>query len=138
MKDVTGCVQSWLARLDPHLRATYSVKLFNTSRSLLQRCATFHGITHSRLATEKIAHAGDVWNVMHSLMRASSILGMDIFVGRPRGYEPNPNVVQFAKEQARMNGSKRVITDNLEEAIVDGDVVYANTWHSTGRADKEK
>jgi len=63
---------------------------------------------------------------------------MDIFVARPRGYEPNPKVLQFAKEQASLSGSECVITDNLEEAIVDADVVYTNTWHSMGGAEKEK
>ena len=91
-----------------------------------------------RLEKLKIAYAGDVWNVMHSLMIASGILGMDIFVARPRGYEPNPKVLQFAKNQASLSGSECVITDNLEEAIVDADVVYANTWHSMGGAEKEK
>jgi ornithine carbamoyltransferase len=91
-----------------------------------------------RLENLKIAYAGDVWNVCHSLMIASSIFGIDIYVARPAGYEPNPKVLKFAQEHASFNKSRCVITDTLDEAIKNADVVYANTWHSMGGAEKEK
>jgi ornithine carbamoyltransferase len=86
----------------------------------------------------KVAYAGDVWNVCHSLMIGCSIFGIDIYVARPIGYEPNRKVLEFAQEHASMNQSKCVVTDNFEEAMKGADVVYANTWHSMGGAEKEK
>jgi ornithine carbamoyltransferase len=86
----------------------------------------------------KVAYAGDVWNVCHSLMAGCGILGMDFFVARPRGYDPNPDILKFAVEQASVNGSQCVITDSLHEALSNADVVYANTWHSMGGPEKEK
>jgi ornithine carbamoyltransferase len=91
-----------------------------------------------RLEKLKVAYVGDIWNVCHSLMIVSSLFGIDIFVARPKGYEPNPKVLKFVQEQADMNSSQCVVTDNLEEAIKGADVVYANTWHSMGGPEKEK
>jgi len=91
-----------------------------------------------RLEKLKVAYAGDVWNVCHSLMIASTLFGINIYVARPKGYEPNPKILKFAEEHASMNNSQCVITDELEEAVRDADVVYANTWHSMGGAEKEK
>ena len=91
-----------------------------------------------RLEKLKVAYAGDVWNVCHSLMIASSLFGIDIYVARPKGYEPNSKILKFVEEHASMNHSQCVITDKLEEAVKDADVVYANTWHSMGVAEKEK
>ena len=91
-----------------------------------------------RLEGLKVAYSGDVWNVCHSLMIGCSLVGADIFVTRPNGYDPNPKVLKFAQEQASIRHSQCVVTDDLKEAIKGADVVYANTWHSMGGAEKEK
>jgi ornithine carbamoyltransferase len=91
-----------------------------------------------KLDAIKIAYAGDVWNVCHSLMIGCSIFGIDIFVARPKGYDPNPKVLKFAQEHAEANHSTCVVTPDLEEAIKDADVVYANTWHSMGGPERDK
>lgn len=86
----------------------------------------------------KLAYAGDPWNVCHSLMIAGGLMGMDTFIALPPGYPPNPKVLQFATEAAARSGTKMVVTHDLKEALKDADVVYANTWHSMGAAEKEK
>jgi ornithine carbamoyltransferase len=86
----------------------------------------------------KVVYAGDIWNVCHSLMIAAATMGFDIYVTVPDGYSPNPKVYQFAAEAAKRNGTKMVLTQNMKEALKDADVVYANTWHSMGAAEKEK
>lgn len=86
----------------------------------------------------KLAYAGDPWNVCHSLMIAGGLMGIDTFVALPPGYPPNPKVLQFATEAAAKSGTKMVVTHDLKEALKDADVVYANTWHSMGAAEKEK
>jgi ornithine carbamoyltransferase len=91
-----------------------------------------------RLSKLKVAYSGDIWNVCHSLMIGCSIFGIDIFVTRPKGYDPNPKIVQFVQEHADANGSRCVVTESLDEAVKDADVVYANTWHSMGAAEREK
>jgi len=86
----------------------------------------------------KLAYAGDPFNVCHSLMIGCSLIGIDIFVAHPEGYNVNGKVLKVAQENAKKLGSKVVLTTNLHEAVSKADVVYANTWHSMGAAEKEK
>jgi len=91
-----------------------------------------------QLDTIKVCYAGDVWNVCHSLIVAASIFGFRLHVARPNGYEPNERIMKFAGEKARHTGGEILITDDLKQAVKDADVLYANTWHSMGGAEKEK
>jgi len=86
----------------------------------------------------KLAYAGDVWNVCQTLMIAGSLFGMDVYVARPVGYEPDEKIFAFVKEHAAKTGATIKVTDSLEEAVKDADVVYANTWHSMGGPEKTK
>jgi ornithine carbamoyltransferase len=86
----------------------------------------------------KLAYVGDIWNVCHSLMIASSHMGIDMYIARPKGYEPAKKIMQFAEEHAAKNGSRIVLTTELEEAVKGADVVYANTFHSMGGPEKER
>ena len=86
----------------------------------------------------KLAYAGDIWNVCQSLMVAGPMLGMDVYVARPEGYEPNERILKFAMAKAKETGTKLVVTHDLDEAVTDADIIYANTWHSMGAKDIEK
>jgi ornithine carbamoyltransferase len=86
----------------------------------------------------KVAYVGDPWNVCHSLMIGSSLMGMDMFVALPKGWNPNEMITKFAKDNAADNGTQIVITENLEEAFESADVIYANTFHSMGHKDIEE
>jgi len=91
-----------------------------------------------RIEGIKLAYAGDVWNVCHSLMVAGALFGMHIYVARPAGYEPNERILKFVSEHAPKSGAVIRLTEDLEEAVRDADVVYANTWHSMGGPEKSK
>jgi ornithine carbamoyltransferase len=91
-----------------------------------------------RIEGLKLAYAGDVWNVCHSLMVCGSLLGMHVCVARPQGYEPAERVLQFVREHAPTTGARITVTDDLREAVEDADVVYANTWHSMGGPERSK
>jgi ornithine carbamoyltransferase len=83
----------------------------------------------------KVAYVGDPWNVCQSLMIGSSLMGMDMYVALPNGWEPNEKITKFATENAATRDTQMVITDNLEEAFIGADVIYANTFHSMGHKD---
>ncbi len=85
----------------------------------------------------KLAYAGDIYNVCHSLIIGGALMGLDVYVAGPKGYPPDPSVHPFAQDAARRNGTKLVVTQDLKEALTDADIVYANTWHSMG-SDHEK
>jgi ornithine carbamoyltransferase len=82
----------------------------------------------------KLAYVGDLYNVCHSLMVVSTLFGYDMHVARPKGYEPNSEISKFSSER---NGNI-VLTESIEEAFKDADIVYANTWHSMGGPESKK
>jgi ornithine carbamoyltransferase len=79
----------------------------------------------------KIAWIGDGNNVCNSLIMASVQTGMEIAVGTPKGYEPDPDAVKFAKE----NGGKVTIYDDPIRAVTDAHAIYTDTWISMGEED---
>jgi len=91
-----------------------------------------------RVSGNKLVYVGDPWNVCQTLMVCSSLLGMDCHVAVPKGWAPAKIVVDFAEENAGKGGTEMVVTDDLEEALKDADVVYANTFHSMGHKDIEE
>jgi len=93
------------------------------------------------LKGRKIAYVGDGNNMAHSLMFGAPKVGMDIAVATPRGYEPNPEVVALARADAVKAGTKLNVTQSMEEAVRDADVVETDVWASMGQeseAEKRK
>jgi ornithine carbamoyltransferase len=86
----------------------------------------------------KLVYVGDPWNVCHTLMVVSSLMGMDCYVAVPKGWAPNPKIMKFATEHASIGKTQMVVTDDLDEALKGADVVYANTFHSMGHKDIEE
>lgn len=86
----------------------------------------------------KIAYTGDIWNVCHSLMILSAIFGYTLYIARPKGYDPDPGIWSFVEENARKTDAEIVLTEDIEEAFKDADILYANTWHSMGGPEMEK
>ncbi len=80
----------------------------------------------------KVAWVGDGNNVLHDLMLACAMLGIDIFYAIPKGYEPNEAVVERTKAIAEKNGSKVVETNDPIEAVTDAHVVYTDVFISMG------
>jgi len=75
-----------------------------------------------------LAWVGDGNNVCNSLILASAILGMQITVASPRGYQPKAQII----EQARRLGGQPVITEEPSAAAEGADVLVTDTWVSMG------
>ena len=87
----------------------------------------------------RLAYIGDGNNVAHSLIYGASKVGMDIVLGCPKGYEPNPDVVVEAQGEAGRNGSSVEVTNDVKEAARGADIVYTDVWTSMGQEkDREK
>lgn len=78
-----------------------------------------------------LAFVGDGNNVCNSLLLATSLVGMDMTVVSPRGYEPNPLILDQAKKYAEDSGSKINVTRDISE-VKGSDVVYTDVWVSMG------
>jgi ornithine carbamoyltransferase len=85
------------------------------------------------LKGRKIAYVGDGNNMAHSLLVAAPKVGMDIAVATPPDYAPNPEVVAQAQEAAQAAGTKVMLTNSMDEAIRDADIVETDVWASMGQ-----
>jgi len=81
----------------------------------------------------KLAYVGDGNNVAHSLLLAAGLVGMDIAVATPEGYEPKPFYVEKAKELAAKHGSSVQVLRDPEEAVTGANAVYTDVWASMGQ-----
>ena len=80
----------------------------------------------------KVAWVGDGNNVLHDLMLACAMLGIDIHYAIPKGYEPDEEVVKRAEALEEKNGSKVVETNDPVDAVSDAHVVYTDVFISMG------
>jgi ornithine carbamoyltransferase len=88
------------------------------------------------LKGRKIAYVGDGNNMAHSLMFGAPKVGMDIAIATPPSYAPDPNVTAQAKADAEAAGTKLILTNSIEEAVRDADVVETDVWASMGQEDE--
>ncbi|WP_405292798.1 ornithine carbamoyltransferase [Methanobrevibacter sp.] len=80
----------------------------------------------------KICFVGDGNNVCNSLLLIAPLLGMDMSVACPKGYEPNEDILMTAREYADENGTEIIVSDDIGVALQDVDVVYTDVWVSMG------
>ena len=81
---------------------------------------------------KKICFVGDGNNVCNSLLLISPLLGMDMSIACPKGYEPNEHVLRIANEYAKEMNTKITVSDDLNVALDNVDVVYTDVWGSMG------
>ena len=77
----------------------------------------------------ELAWLGDGNNVLHSILEAAGLLGFNVRVGTPQGYEPEAEFV----EKARAAGAQVTITRDAAEAARAADIVVTDTWVSMGQ-----
>jgi ornithine carbamoyltransferase len=83
-----------------------------------------------------LAYVGDGNNMAHSLMLAAASLGVTISIGTPRGYQPDAEITEAARELASASGSSVHIVNNPVEAVAGADAVYTDVWASMGQEDE--
>jgi ornithine carbamoyltransferase len=79
----------------------------------------------------KVAYVGDGNNVAHSFMITAARLGCNVMVASPKGYEPNPEIVEIAR-----HGGKVDITNDLREAASGAHAIYTDVWTSMGQEEE--
>jgi len=87
---------------------------------------------HDETEELTVAWVGDGNNVLHDLMLACAMLGINIRYACPEGYEPAEDVVERTKAYAEKNGSTVVHTTDPVEAVKDAHVVYTDVFISMG------
>jgi ornithine carbamoyltransferase len=120
------------------------IPVINALTDLLHPCQAmadfFTLIEHKgSLSRLKLAWSGDGNNVCHSLMLAAAKAGCAFAAAVPEGYEPDPEVVRWAREDGRDTGFQLLITHDPAEAAAGADALYADVWTSMGQeAEKEE
>ena len=80
-----------------------------------------------------LTYVGDGRNNMaHSLMVAGAMLGVNIRICTPQALSPKEAYVEIAKDCASKYGGSVLVTDKIEEAVKDADVIYTDVWVSMG------
>lgn len=81
---------------------------------------------------KKICFVGDGNNVCNSLLLIAPLLGMDMSVACPKGYEPNADILSIANNFAEDNNTEITVSHDLNVALDNVDVVYTDVWVSMG------
>ena len=79
-----------------------------------------------------LSFIGDGNNVANSLIICGALLGIEVRIACPKGYEPNQDIIQKA---CQINNHKRdllKITNDPYSAVVGANVLYTDVWSSMG------
>ncbi|HTT68749.1 MAG TPA: ornithine carbamoyltransferase [Gemmatimonadales bacterium] len=79
-------------------------------------------------AGKRVAWIGDGNNMANSWLDAAGLLGFELRLACPEGYEPDHDIYERAKKL-----TKTLITEEPEEAAEGADVVTTDVWASMGQ-----
>lgn len=114
-----------------------SVPVINGLSDLGHPCQLLADImTYEERAGEPVtgscwAWLGDSNNVSNSLIEAASVLGFDVRLGLPHGYDPDPGILAMACAR----GAAIEVVRNAADAVAGACVVVTDTWVSMGQVD---
>ena len=84
------------------------------------------------LSGKTVAFVGDGNNVAASLAHAGAMLGVNVRIASPEGFELAPQVVKAAANVAQFGATIRLFREPLP-AVRDADAIYTDVWTSMGR-----
>ncbi len=114
-----------------------SIPVLNALTDLEHPCqilADFLTIQESfgELLGRTLTYVGDGNNVAHSLLLCGALLGVNVKVACPKGFEPAPAIFQQAKLIASSNTSLEITHDPFS-AVKGAQVLYTDVWASMGQ-----
>lgn len=84
----------------------------------------------------KTVFFGDSTNVANSLLVLTSRLGINFTFCGPKKYWPKDPVMNMVKENVEETGVAPTLTENIDEAIHDANVVYTDLWWWIGQEEE--
>ncbi len=84
-----------------------------------------------------LTFVGDGNNVANSLMMCGALLGVEVRIACPKGYEPNPMVINKVKQLSKGRNLIKIFNDPYE-AISGSNVLYTDVWSSMGEENKSE
>ncbi len=83
-----------------------------------------------------IAYVGDGNNVANSLMLCGAILGVNVHLSSPKGFEPSSEIIKKAALLSS-NSSEIKFFNSPEEAVKDVNAIYTDVWASMGQENEK-
>ena len=83
-----------------------------------------------------LTFVGDGNNVANSLILCGALLGVEVRIACPKGYEPNEKVISKAREICKKKNFLQ-ITHDPTTAVIGANVLYTDVWSSMGE-EKQK
>ena len=80
---------------------------------------------------------GDGNNVANSLILCGALLGVEVRIATPKGYEPNSLIINKARE-IYQNRDLLKITNDPNYAVEGANVLYTDVWSSMGEEDQRE
>ena len=115
-----------------------SIPVINGLTDLLHPCQALTDLLTieeqlGSLKGRKLVYVGDGNNMAHSLMYACAKVGMDMVCASPKGYQPDPTILQQAQEDAAQTGCTISVEEDIAKAVKGADVLYTDVWTSMGQ-----
>tara|TARA_B100000965_G_scaffold280847_1_gene238727 strand:- start:4375 stop:5331 length:957 start_codon:yes stop_codon:yes gene_type:complete len=95
--------------------------------TIQERFGTLKGIN--------LSYIGDGNNVANSLMICGSMLGVNVRICSPKGFEPDTHILEKAQSLSEF-GSKISICNDPSQAVKDCQVIYTDVWASMGQEEE--
>lgn len=90
-----------------------------------------------RLKGIKLVYMGDArYNMGNSYMIACAKMGMDFVACAPKKYFPSKELVEECMGYAKESGATITLTEDVQEAAKDADVICTDVWVSMGEPDE--
>ena len=108
------------------LARSSTIPIINALDDLEHPCqAIADMLTISECAEGKnFTYIGDGNNVCNSLLLAAPQIGLKLSIATPKGYEPDPGILNRAGETR--------LTNDPKEAVKGADIIYTDVWISMG------
>ncbi len=71
---------------------------------------------------------GKPLSVPQGVIALMSRFGMDVTLAHPEGYELIPEIVDLARNNAAQSGGNFRVTNSMNDAMVDAEIVYPKSW----------
>ncbi|NLC91886.1 MAG: ornithine carbamoyltransferase [Treponema sp.] len=89
-----------------------------------------------KLAGLKLVYFGDArYNIGNSLSIVCAKMGINLTICAPKKYFPNADLIKECGEWCHTNGSSITLTENIDIATKDADIIYTDVWVSMGEPD---
>jgi len=136
---VDGIMIRTFAHADVEELARYaSIPVINGLTDLLHPCQVLTDLFTMREHVggwdgKVVAWIGDGNNMANSWLNAAAVLGFELRLACPEGYEPNHDIFDFAKARTSVT-----ITEDIEAAVRGAHVVNTDVWASMGQEEEAK